>query len=68
MEKALLFASSKGLQGSEMESSKIAGGDGKSNSFVDLGSASANILTSVVSGTGIGEVAAWWQPTGLGLG
>lgn len=46
-----------------MESSKIAG-VGKSNSFVDLGSASANIVTSVVSGNG--ELAVWWQ--GLGLG
>lgn len=51
-----------------MESSKIAGGDGKSNSFVDLGSASANIVTSVVAGTGVREVTVWWQPTGLGLG
>lgn len=65
---SLLFASSKGLQGSDMESRRIAGGDGKSNSFVDLGSASANILTSVVSGNGAGEVTAWWQPTGSGLG
>lgn len=32
---SVLFASSKGLQGSDMESSKIAGGDGKSNIFVD---------------------------------
>lgn len=61
---SLLFASSKGLQGNDMESSKIAGADGKSNSFVDLGSASANILTSVVSGDG--EVTAWWQSLGLG--
>lgn len=51
-----------------MESSRTAGGDGKSNSFVDLGSASANILTSAVSGNGAGEITAWWQATGLGLG
>lgn len=65
---SLLFASSKGLQGSGTESSRIAGGHGKCPSFVGLGSASANILVSVVSGTAAGEGTVPWRPTGLGLG
>lgn len=53
----LLFASSKELQGSDMENRKIRGGDRKCDSFVDLWSASVNILSFVVSNSCAGEVA-----------
>ena len=61
----LLFASSKELQGGDMENNKIPGGDRKCDSFVDLWSASVNMLSFVVSNNCAGEVTVCSQPAGF---